>query len=152
MGSLKVRRVVSRYSGCVAVRELPDDVGAVATAHVAARIAESAIGHEMVEVFVAILLDGKNRAVGFVEVSRGTMTASLVHPREVFGPALRMGAVGIVVAHNHPSGDPTPSSQDVQVTARLREAGALLGVPLLDHVVIGSAGRYVSLREEGGGW
>ena len=73
------------------------------------------------------------------------MTGSLVHPREFFGPAVRRGAAAVIAAHNHPSGDPEPSAEDVEVTRRLAEAGRLLGIPLVDHVVVG-ADRYVSLR------
>ena len=97
-------------------------------------------------VFVALLLDGRHQVFAYAEVSRGTMTASLVHPREVYGPALRMSAAAVIVAHNHPSGDPEPSSEDIEVTRRLRDAGKLLGVPLLDHVVLGEGGRHASLR------
>jgi DNA repair protein RadC len=82
-----------------------------------------------------------------VEISHGTLTASLVHPREVFRPALREGAAALVVVHNHPSGDPAPSAEDHQVTERLARAGELLGVRLLDHVVVAERG-YRSLREE----
>lgn len=82
-----------------------------------------------------------------MEISRGTLTASLVHPREVFGPAIRMGAAAIILAHNHPSGDTTPSEEDQTVTKRIHEAGMLLGVPLLDHVIIGAGGSYASFRE-----
>ena len=102
---------------------------------------------EAVEVFVALLLDARHRVRFYVEVSRGTLTSSLVHPREVFGPALREGAAALVVAHNHPSGDCEPSSEDLELTRRLIRAGELLGVPLLDHLVLGDEGRYVSLRE-----
>ena len=100
------------------------------------------------ERFVALLLDGRHRVIREVEVSRGTLTASLVHPREVFRPALRDGAAALVVVHNHPSGDPTPSAEDRQVTARLVRAGDLLGVRLLDHVVVAEHG-YRSLRDDG---
>jgi DNA repair protein RadC len=107
------------------------------------------VGHlrdEAVEVFAALLLNGKHRVTGYVEVSRGTLTASLVHPREVFGPALRLGAAAVVVVHNHPSGDPEPSGEDLSVTRRLIGCGELLGVPLLDHVVLGDGERLVSIR------
>lgn len=104
------------------------------------------IGSEPVEVFCALLLDGKQRVSAFVEVSRGTMTASLVHPREVFGAAVRLGAAAIIVAHNHPSGDPEPSAEDIAVTERLRQAGEILGIPLQDHVIVGRDS-FVSLRE-----
>jgi DNA repair protein RadC len=98
------------------------------------------------ETFHAFALDGKHRLLRRYMVSVGTLTTSLVHPREVFRPALRFGAVSLVVVHNHPSGDPEPSPEDEEVTRRLVQAGRVLGVPLLDHVVIGE-GRYVSLAE-----
>lgn len=101
------------------------------------------------EVFSVLLVDGKHRLIDVEQVSEGTLTTSLVHPREVFRPALRRGAAALVVAHNHPSGDPEPSAEDVEVTRRLLDAGRLLGVPLLDHVVLGR-GAYVSLRERMG--
>jgi DNA repair protein RadC len=100
------------------------------------------------EVFIALLLDGKHRVMREERVSEGSLTASLVHPREVFAPAIRESAAAIVVAHNHPSGDPTPSREDVEVTRRLLEVSLLIGIELLDHVVIGDPG-YVSLRERG---
>jgi DNA repair protein RadC len=98
------------------------------------------------EQFHALLLDTKHRLVRHVRVSEGTLSKALVHPREVFAPALREASAAIVVVHNHPSGDPEPSAQDVEVTLRLVQAGNLVGVPLLDHVVIAGE-RWVSLRE-----
>src|SRR5690606_306825 len=98
--------------------------------------------------FVALLLDARHRLLRVERVSEGTLTSSVVHPREVFGPALREAAAAVVVAHNHPSGDPTPSAEDRDVTARLAEAGRLVGVRLLDHVVVGDPG-FVSFRERG---
>ncbi len=98
------------------------------------------------ETFHALLLDGKHRLQGVSRVSEGTLTCSLVHPREVFSPALRERAAALIVAHNHPSGDPEPSAEDVSVTRRLIEVGRLVGIPLVDHVVLGE-GRFVSLRE-----
>jgi DNA repair protein RadC len=98
------------------------------------------------ETFHALLLDGKHRLQRRHRVSEGTLTSSLVHPREVFGPALREGAAALIVVHNHPSGDPEPSAEDVAVTRRLIEAGQIVGIPLLDHVVVGAEG-YVSIRE-----
>jgi DNA repair protein RadC len=100
------------------------------------------------EQFHLLLLDGRHRLLRETMASRGTLTASLVHPREVFRPALREGAAALVVVHNHPSGDPAPSAEDREVTRRLVQAGALLGVPLLDHVVVAERG-WVSLREQG---
>ena len=98
------------------------------------------------ETFHVLLLDGKHRLRRRERVSEGTLTTSLVHPREVFGAALREGAAALIVAHNHPSGDPEPSAEDLAVTRRLIEAGKLVGVPLLDHVVLADQA-WVSLRE-----
>ncbi len=100
------------------------------------------------ERFLVVLLDGRHRYVREVQASQGTLTASLVHPREVFRPALREAAAAVVLVHNHPSGDPTPSAEDRDLTERLARAGDLLGIPVLDHVVVAERG-YVSLREEG---
>ena len=98
------------------------------------------------ETFWSLLLDGKQRLRRLVPVSAGTLTASLVHPREVFRAAVREAAAALIVAHNHPSGDPEPSAEDLHVTERLRAAGEVLGIPLQDHVILGDA-RFVSLRE-----
>lgn len=98
------------------------------------------------ETFLALLLDGKHRLMRSEIVSVGTLTASLVHPREFFRPAIRAAAAAVIAVHNHPSGDPEPSAEDVEVTRRLRDAGKLLGIPLCDHVVIGDEG-FASMRE-----
>jgi DNA repair protein RadC len=98
------------------------------------------------ETFWSLVLDGKQRLRRLVPISTGTLTASLVHPREVFRAAIREGAAALIVAHNHPSGDPEPSAEDLAVTERLRQAGEVLGIPLHDHVVLGDDA-FVSLRE-----
>jgi len=98
------------------------------------------------ETFWSLLLDGKQRLRRLVPVTMGTLTASLVHPREVFRSAVREAAAALIVAHNHPSGDPEPSAEDLAVTERLKHAGDVLGIPLQDHVILGDDG-YVSLRE-----
>ena len=100
------------------------------------------------EVFYVLVLDGKNRVQGEVRVSEGSLTAALVHPREVFAPAIRAAAAALVLVHNHPSGDPTPSAEDLAITQRLRQAGELVGIRVLDHVVIGR-GRWASMAEDG---
>jgi DNA repair protein RadC len=94
------------------------------------------------ERFVTILLNGRNAPIGWYTVSQGTQTASLVHPREVFQIAVREGACAVIVAHNHPSGNPAPSIEDRTITKRLAEAGALLGIKLLDHVIVSDSGFY----------
>ncbi|MCZ6596360.1 MAG: DNA repair protein RadC [Planctomycetota bacterium] len=98
------------------------------------------------ERFLTLVLDGKHRLKRTERVSEGTLTTSLVHPREVFRPAVRESAAALIVVHNHPSGDPEPSAEDLEVTRRLIQSGKLIGIPLLDHVVVGD-GRFVSLRE-----
>ena len=103
--------------------------------------------HEEQERFHVVLLDGRHRVLRQRLVSQGTLTASLVHPREVFRPALREAAAALVLVHNHPSGDPTPSREDREITERLVRAGEILGVPVLDHVVVAERG-YCSLRED----
>lgn len=100
------------------------------------------------EIFVVICLDTKNKVNGIFEVSRGTVNGSLVHPREVFKRAILCNASSIIVAHNHPSGETTPSPEDINITKRLFEAGTLLGIPVIDHIIIGEAPCYFSFKEE----
>ncbi len=92
------------------------------------------------EVFITIGVDIRNGLLDVVEVARGTVHGVEVHPREVFRPLVRMAAAGGVVVHNHPSGDPTPSGDDIELTRRLRAAGSMLGIPIVDHVVVADAG------------
>jgi len=110
------------------------------------RFVRQLLANDAREHFVAILLDGRHRPVAYQIVSVGTATASLVHPREVFQAAVGLGAVAIVLAHSHPSGDPTPSSEDREVTVRLARVGEILGIRVLDHVIVVERG-YCSLRE-----
>jgi DNA repair protein RadC len=100
------------------------------------------------ELFKVVLLDAKNTVLKELTVSKGSLTLSIVHPREVFAPAVRESAAAVIFLHNHPSGDPTPSLEDRQLTDRLVEAGRLLGIRVLDHVILGES-RYVSFADEG---
>ncbi|HEY2930581.1 MAG TPA: DNA repair protein RadC [Acidobacteriota bacterium] len=100
------------------------------------------------EIFLLLLLNGKNRVIRDEVVSEGSLTASLVHPREVFTPAVRHSAAAVIFLHNHPSGDPEPSAEDRQITERLVKCGQLLGVRVLDHVIIGD-GCYYSFLDRG---
>ena len=104
--------------------------------------------HLKKEHFFILHLDTKHRLIGEEVVSVGSLDASIVHPREIFKSAVKRSASAILCLHNHPSGDPTPSSEDKAVTARLCEVGRILGIDVLDHIVVGD-GRYVSLRSEG---
>jgi DNA repair protein RadC len=102
------------------------------------------------EHFWMVFLNTKHHYLMHTEVSVGSQTASLVHPREVFGPAVREGAHSILLAHNHPSGEPNPSLEDRDLTRRLAECGKLLGIEVLDHVIVGSgSGRWFSFRDAG---
>jgi DNA repair protein RadC len=98
------------------------------------------------EVFLALGLDIRNGLLDVVEVARGTVHGVEVHPREVFRPLIRMAAAGAVLVHNHPSGNPTPSPDDVDLTTRMRSVGELLGIPIVDHVVIADRG-FMSIAE-----
>lgn len=98
------------------------------------------------EVFAMLCLTTKHRVIAYHEVSRGTLDATLVHPREVFKAALLANAAAVIICHNHPSGDPSPTIDDLDVTRRLVSTGELLGIPVLDHIVVGD-GRYVSFKE-----
>lgn len=100
------------------------------------------------ETFWVLLLDIKNRCLKREKVSEGSLTASIVHPREVFRPAIRESAAAIICVHNHPSGDPSPSVEDIQITERLKETSKIVGIKLLDHIIIGGS-RYKSLADEG---
>ncbi len=100
------------------------------------------------ERFLALYLDTRHRIVAAETVSIGSLNASLVHPREVFKPAVAMSAAAVIVAHNHPSGDPSPSGDDLDLTARLDRCGDLLGIAILDHLVVGDE-EIISIREYG---
>lgn len=100
------------------------------------------------EEFHALLLNAQHRILRTVLVTRGILDASLIHPREVFRAAVTEGAAAVILVHNHPSGDPSPSVEDRAVTRQLVEAGRVLGIPILDHVVVGD-GRFTALSEEG---
>lgn len=101
------------------------------------------------ETFAIITLSAKNTLLRGHVVSVGTLTGSLVHPREVFGPAIADHASSIVLIHNHPSGDPTPSREDIDVTERLVKCGSILGIRIIDHVIIGADGRFHSFADSG---
>ena len=98
------------------------------------------------EQFVVILLNNKNKVIGTEVVSEGSLSSSVVHPREVFAPAILHHAAAIMVAHNHPSGDPKPSIEDEKVTRQLLRSGKVLGIPMIDHVIIGDGNYYSFLN------
>ena len=114
----------------------------------AAKFLMPRLRHGTHEEFLTILLNTKNRVIKTERIAEGSLTSAVVHPREVFASAIVNHAAAILVAHNHPSGDPYPSSEDRHLTTSLEEAGKTLGIPLMDHIVIGD-GRYYSFREHG---
>lgn len=101
------------------------------------------------EQLIVCCLDTKNQPTSMSIVSIGSVNSSIVHPREVFKVAVLSNASSIIILHNHPSGDPTPSNEDINITKRLKEAGKLIGIELLDHIIIGSENKFCSLKEKG---
>lgn len=99
------------------------------------------------ETLVLVTLDTKNNPTSISTVSIGSLNSSIVHPREVFKPAILSNSASIIIGHNHPSGDPTPSNEDIKITNRIKECGKILGIELLDHIIIGDS--YLSFKEEG---
>lgn len=132
---------------CALVREGSIETHAYRTSQDVADTARKLLGDSDREVFLVFLLDTRNRLIGVNVASIGTLTASLVHPREVFKPAVAASASAVVGCHNHPSGDPTPSREDAELTRRLWDAGKILGIRFLDHVVIGDPGRHYSFAD-----
>ena len=95
-----------------------------------------------------MLLNVKNHIIAWETISIGSLDASVVHPREVFRPAIIKGAASIILVHNHPSGDPTPSKEDLEVTARMVQVGRVMNISVLDHIIIGGD-NFVSMKEKG---
>ncbi len=120
----------------------------IETAEAAMAAARAHVAGKTKEHFILLLLDARHRLMKMAEVSVGSLDASIVHPRETFRAAISAGAAAIILAHNHPSGDPAPSAEDLALTWRLVEGGRLLGIPVLDHVIIG-AQRSISLKNIG---
>ena len=119
--------------------DCPDNAAAIITQY---------LDHPDREHLVALLLDVKNNVIGINTVSIGSVTATVVHPREIFKPAILANATGIILAHNHPSGDVTPSKEDDKTTRKINEAGKLMDIPMLDHIIVShDANYYYSYKE-----
>lgn len=114
-----------------------------------AQVLSRYLEHADREHFVALMLDAKNRIIGIHTVSVGTLFCAVVSPREVFKAAILANAASVIVAHNHPSGDVTPSPEDIQVTRTIQQAGKLLEIEVLDHVIVGENGTWSSLKRLG---
>jgi DNA repair protein RadC len=138
--AIEVGRRIARFSNAARPRIL--------SAQDAADYMMDRLRFQLKEHFVALHLDAKRRLIGEEIVSVGSLDSTVAHPREIFKTAIKRSAAAIICLHNHPSGDPTPSYEDLEVTRRLVECGQILGVDVLDHIVIGSHS-YCSMREKG---
>lgn len=148
IGALKAKQIISAV---LLVREFampfpepviirsPDDVN---------KLMEMELAHASKEHFICLFLNTKNHVIAKELISVGTLNSSLVHPREVFRAAIKRNSASIICCHNHPSGDPSESPEDVQITHRLVNAGEIIGISVLDHIIIGR-NRFVSMREKG---
>jgi len=147
--TITLRELTIRYSVKADATGQPVIIGrTLSTPAASAAALVALLQDEPGEVFAILCLSTKHRVIAYHEVSRGTLDATLVHPREVFKAALLSNAASIILTHNHPSGDPTPSPDDHQLTRRLVDAGRLIGVEVLDHIIVAD-GRYFSFREGG---
>ena len=135
-----VREKLGRY-------ELPRKIGSPEDAYKAITTITN-VQEEAQEVFGILILNTKNKIVAVHEISRGTLNASMVHPREVFKPAILHNAAAIICFHNHPSGDPKPSKEDIEITKRLIEVGKIMEIGIFDHIIVGDD-RYISLKGRG---
>ncbi len=133
------RRLMRRESRSIEVIHGPED---------AAHFAMPYFRQEQKEHFAILMLNTKNHILGLQDVSIGSLTASIVHPREVFETAILHHSAAIILLHNHPSGDPTPSKEDICVTQRIEKASNVMDIPVLDHIILGG-GRYVSMKKDG---
>jgi DNA repair protein RadC len=148
-GGLQLRELTVRYSVKKTDIGEPVVVGrALKSPRDSAELLMRALADQPTEVFAMLCLSTKHRIIAYHEVSRGTLDSTLVHPREVFKAALLANAAAIIVSHNHPSGDPSPTIDDLDVTRRLAAAGEILGILVLDHIIVGD-NRYFSFKEAG---
>ncbi len=150
IGPAKVAQIKAAFSLSKRLKAEPlDQKNPFKTSEDVCRFYSSRIDGLKKEVFICALLDSKNRPFKNITISEGTITSSLVHPREVFSPAIKESAVSVLFVHNHPSGDPTPSNDDIELTKRLVKTGELIGIGVLDHIIIGNNGSYVSFLDKG---
>ena len=147
--TVKIRELTVRYRERRDLEAVPAESSRFSCPGDAARYLTPILSLEAVEVFVLLCLTTKHSVIAYHEVSRGTLDSALVHPREVFKVALLANAGCLILAHNHPSGDTAPSSEDFGLTRKLVEAGRLLGVEIVDHIIIGGDVRYYSFKESG---
>ena len=143
---MRVRELVIRYASLLPRVEVPRNFAT--PRQLATEVIIPVLGNECTEVFLIACLSTKHHLLCVHEVSRGSLDSTLAHPREVFKAALLANAAAIVLAHNHPSGDASPSAEDVALTARLVNAGDIIGIDVLDHIIVGP-GSYFSFKATG---
>jgi len=149
IGMAKAVQVLS--AGEIGRRTMAERIASRQTIQCAAEVFQhfrESMTHKKKETFVAMLLDTRRRVIRHENIAEGSLDAAVVHPREAFIPAVRESAAAVIFVHNHPSGDPRPSNRDRDITLRLVEAGRVLGINVLDHVIVGE-GRYYSFMENG---
>lgn len=149
IGAAKAAEILAALElGRRAQAEIEEDVPIVRSPEDVARVMLPFLRDLQHEVFLVLILDAKNGLRDRIELTRGTLTSSLVHPREVFKPAIDHRAAAIIVVHNHPSGNPEPSHEDIDVTRQLVETGKIVGIPLHDHIIL-AGDKYTSFAERG---
>ncbi|MCJ7806877.1 MAG: DNA repair protein RadC [Clostridia bacterium] len=134
--------------GCRLATTPHEEVGSITTPRQAADLFMEELRYKKKEYFKILLLNTKNHVISREEISVGSLSASIVHPREIFSIPMRKSAASVILIHNHPSGDPSPSQEDLEVTRRLVDAGNILGIAVRDHIIIGD-GCFFSFREKG---
>jgi DNA repair protein RadC len=148
--TIKFRQIRAVYETLIVKEEITDylKTGTRFTAPRQVFETFSFLMKETKEMFITLHLDGKNRIICMDLVSQGSLNQSIVHPREVFKTTLLSNAAAVILVHQHPTGDPNPSSEDLAITRRLKEAGEIMGIKVLDHIIVGD-GEYLSFVERG---
>jgi len=148
IGKAKARQIMATLKLSQIVSAPPRNIKTIRSPMDVYKLLEPEFRHLKQEKFICLFLNTKNGIIGQEVISIGSLNASIVHPREVFRPAIKRSAAAIICAHNHPSGNPEPSPEDLQITNRLAESGNIIGIDMLDHIVFGHY-TYVSFKERG---
>ncbi|AOZ92281.1 RadC family protein [Paenibacillus crassostreae] len=148
IGQMKARQILAALKLAQALAATSPPICKIRSPEDVYNLIEPEFRYLQKEHFVVILLNSKNAVIATELISIGSLNACLVHPREVFRPAIKRSSASIICCHNHPSGSPDPSPEDISITKRLSDAGTLIGIDVLDHIVIGHK-QYVSLKERG---
>lgn len=148
IGKARARQIIATFKLSHIISAPVPSVKTIRTPMDVYKLLEPEFRHLKQEQFICVFLNTKNGVIGKEIISIGSLNASIVHPREVFRPAIKRSSASIICAHNHPSGFPDPSPEDIEVTKRLVESGHIIGIEMLDHIVVGNY-TFVSLKERG---